>query len=397
MIRKIILLLSAGLGMMACGLEETKVGDHSNPDGIWTGPPQNMYGQVCHVTVVDYPVGYDWRSDPGGTEAACSLSVFADGVPVLKVPVGDSHHVSADPERHRVIGGHLYTDWTDGKMTVVKKDGRELFRYEASEAVVKMLVFDDEVHTLNIPSGGGFTYRVDGVLVIERPDAMVYDHLDLCSGQVCFCFSRTVRDASGMAERYYSVVDGTVAMVDMSGSVHDMRMHDGEVCALVSAKEDMMPFLVRGMSEEKLRILMNADTKSAEFVDSDILAASLRCVLYPDLTPVSVLWYGELQWRRSSRGRTAVALCASPEGICMVCNPSAVDSGIIYAGTDEFEMPSGYSVRGLNPVAFGEDGAVVGLSSDTGGPPAVWTDGDVKVLNANGYIARVSLSDDVSC
>ena len=35
--------------------------------------------------------------------------VFADGVPMLRLPVGEGHEVSADPDMHEIIDGHLYT------------------------------------------------------------------------------------------------------------------------------------------------------------------------------------------------------------------------------------------------------------------------------------------------
>lgn len=381
--------------IIACGLEETKVGTHSNPDGIWTGPPQNLYGQVSYVTVVDYPDGYDWRSDPGGTEAACSLAVFADGVPVLRVPAGDMHEVSADPQRHRVIGGHLYTDWTDGTVTVIKKDGRTLFRYEASETVTRMLVREGVVHTLNIPSDGGFTYRVDGKEFLRRDDAVLFGHLDLCEGRVCFCFSRLVNEAAGLVKHYYSVTDGIVERLPFDGVVHDVRMFDDGVCALVSEADGMMPMLVRKDSRERLGVLVKGDVTKAEFLGTGTLCVSVRCVLSPEPASVSVIWYGG-NWWRSPEGRGYVASCASSDGVCMACNPSAGAAGLVFVGNETFEMPSGYSVRGLNPIVFGENGAVVGLSSDSGGPPAIWTDGVVRMLNANGYVAGASLSDDVS-
>lgn len=394
--RKIASLISASLLVIACGLEETRVGDHSNPDGIWTGPPQNQYGQVSYVTVVDYPDGYDWRSDPGGTEAACSLAVFADGVPVLRVPVGESHQTSADPQRHRVIGGHLYTDWTDGTVTVIKMDGREMFRYDASETVERMLVLDGEIHSLNVSYGGGFTYRVNGKEVIRRDDARSFGHLDLREGRVCFCFSRPVNGASGVVERYYSVTDGTVEMLELNGLVHDVRHYDDGVYALVSKGVGLMPTLVRGSSEERPDMFLGGDVTDAEFLGTDTLCVSVRCLLYPDSSPVTALWYGGHMWRRSPRGLTTVAACASRRGICMIFNPHGTEAGVIYVDTQTYEMPSGYSIRGYNPVAYGENGVIAGLSSDSGGPPAIWMNGDVKVLDINGYISDVSLSDDVS-
>ena len=68
----------------------------------------------------------------------------------------------------------------------------------------------------------------------------------------------------------------------------------------------------------------------------------------------------------------------------------------IFVDSEMFDMPSGYDVRGLNPVACGDSGVQIGLTSASGGPPAIWMDGEVREVDINGYIVKASSSDDVS-
>ena len=42
----------------------------------------------------------------------------------MKLPVGEEYHISPDPDMHRVIEGHLYTDYSTDKETIIKKDGQ---------------------------------------------------------------------------------------------------------------------------------------------------------------------------------------------------------------------------------------------------------------------------------
>jgi hypothetical protein len=99
---------------LSCGVSEIGGnGDEVSPGGgIWGGlkdshdtPPSVR--EVCYMTAVDYQKGYDWRTDESKESVKCSLVVYEDGTPVMKVPVGDAYEVSPDPDRHRMIEGYL--------------------------------------------------------------------------------------------------------------------------------------------------------------------------------------------------------------------------------------------------------------------------------------------------
>ena len=127
---RLCLMVAALMVMVSCGLEE--IG--SQPvvgDGIWIGPGSVVVGsgsgagseqKVWYAVGVDYPQEYDWRADMEKGSVRCSLVVFADGVPMMKVPVGDEYEVSSDPDMHRVLGGNLYTDYSTSDETVIKRN-----------------------------------------------------------------------------------------------------------------------------------------------------------------------------------------------------------------------------------------------------------------------------------
>ena len=108
---RFIVFVTALVSLVSCGLRE--IGEAAAVEGgIWTGPGSvvvdNESGQegerkICYTVGVDYPDGYDWRADEEKGSVRCSLVVYADGIPLMKVPVGDEYEISSDPDTHRII------------------------------------------------------------------------------------------------------------------------------------------------------------------------------------------------------------------------------------------------------------------------------------------------------
>ena len=140
--------------------------------GIDTAPP----GEHVYLTAVRFPDGYAWDLDTCAVEGTVWIDLYRDGIRVRSVPAGGSVH----PDMHRFTGGHLYTDCSADSVTVVSRDGVELFRFRGREALRGFLVREDGIHTLGQDrDGAGFTYRIDGRVVyrseagavLGRPDA----------------------------------------------------------------------------------------------------------------------------------------------------------------------------------------------------------------------------------
>ena len=131
------------LVITSCGISEIETGRRPSGGNNWRNPSFSIdtsanARKVCYVTGLDYPEGYDWRSDSENGTVKCSLVVFADGVPAMKVAVGNEYHISPDPDMHRIINGHLYTDFSTDDETIIKKDGQEIFRYPGREMICGM-------------------------------------------------------------------------------------------------------------------------------------------------------------------------------------------------------------------------------------------------------------------
>ena len=92
-------------------------------------------------------------------EEPAEVILFKNGEEVLRVPVSGR----PEPERHRLLQGHLWTDSCDGTEVVVSRDGEERFRYPGDELLRGFLEVKGKIYTLGQRQGKeGFSLRVNG-------------------------------------------------------------------------------------------------------------------------------------------------------------------------------------------------------------------------------------------
>ena len=211
------------------------VQEYSHPEG----------DTVAYVLAVEYAEGVDWRRDGG----PCNLSVYASQKKILSIPVEDP--LSADADRNRLIGSHLYSDCFEGMETVVYTDGVEAFRYGGRELFVGMMLSEEGLWTLGQGvSGGGFSLRCDGNEVFSRASGTIIGDHDPSTGpalyydgeSLCFCYCSevgglyVVRDAQSEScpledqlQRIYDArsVDGCLYAVGESVDGHLFVYADG--------------------------------------------------------------------------------------------------------------------------------------------------------------------------
>ena len=385
-----ILLLLFLLLFTSCGFGEIGSGLHSGSDGIWHGPSYGKYmSGTCYAVGLDYPDGYDWRSDTEKGNVKCQLVMFADGIPVLKLPVGDTYEISSDIGRHRVRAGCLYTDYTDGNTTVIKKDGVEISRYDGAEDILCMEVYGGRLHFLTCPAdGSGFRYRVDGQLILERKDAVPFLHLDEYADSVRFCFSQEQKTISGKETRYYQVTAGTVRNIELTDSitaVWDMRVMNGKVC-VASSFPDKNPVLMYDQKREHLKYLDRQNVVSCVFSDSDRIGLCVRCVYSGSRSMSDILWTGGNDWQMYRIGRTLSSFCIDGDGCNASINPVNGQDGLIFKGSQANLMPAGYYVFTGDCMVRRDSILNVGLSSRNGRYPLLWRDGVLDTLNINGPV-----------
>lgn len=381
----------------ACGIEDMGEAGHSNVDGVWTGYPVADPENICYAVVFDYEDGYDWRSDPEKGTARCSLVLLAAGVPVLKMPVGDKYEVSSDAERHRVIAGVLYSDHSDGNTTVLKADGRELYRYQGAETVERILMHDGHVHTLCYPKeSAGFSYRVDGELRLQRSEAQLFEHMSSCNDTVTFYFMQPVSSSQGVEDRYYKVQNGAVTNMEMKGisKVWDICHHKDETCMIATYSDEKAPVMICGDTTYKVNYFSYLNILYCRFLESERICANLRCIHTGPNYMTDFLWLGDDGYDSYRFAEPLSAIYADALRTYACINPSEGRQGLIFYGSKAYYMPEGYHTRGADAIAVAEDVMYVALASDSGGKPLIWKNGQTDTLNVNGYIASLAVYRD---
>ena len=395
------LLLCIGLAAAGCtGIREMARPEKEEGEDIWTGPGANIEvpeGSICYITGIDYPEGYDWKSNDRAESVRCSLVVFADGVPMLKLPVGEGHEVSADADRHRIVAGHLYTEYSTDGYTVLKKDGKPFLKYEGTESIRGMVIADGDVYTLGVPRDGqGFTYRKNGELLIERRTGYAFERLNMDSGNICFAFCQPVTTADGPAERYYIVRDGRISLVALSeetSKVWDIMSHQGEACALVSAGPWNTVEIIHGETEKAAGLPYGAEMLSCRLFQAgdDICIEGMYS--FNDEGHFSGIWVEGEQYMLFETGQTISSSCASDTDICCVLNPTAdTMTGTIFKSGKTYPMPQGYSCTGNSPLAVHDGILYAGLTSRSTHRPLLWKNGKTDSLKLNGPLCSLVLS-----
>ena len=392
--RKLCVVVLLGLIALSCGLSE--IGGDSNVNGgIWGGLSggAGSFNSVCYMIAVDYAKDYDWRSDMSRENVKCSLVVYTDGSPVMKVPVGKEEQISADADMHRIIDGSLYTDYATESETIIKKNGELLFQYDGSERIADIIVRDQDVFTLGESrSGSGFSLRKNGEVVMSRDKGSLIAPLRADGDSLCFGFSEPILSTSGTIERYYAVYGQTVTNLSVRedmNKVWDLCSIDGNIVCLASLKAVAQPVIIRGNDIRAVNMESGLTVLSCSLlrlgnsfaVEGVCKTASgaLKSGIWVDTNPLVMFEHLNIS-----------SVCVDGTGVCCVLNP--VDNntcGLIYRCGDIYKMPQGYSCIGSNSVAMVNGILNVGLSSQKGENPLLWKDGQIDTMSINGYVSWI--------
>lgn len=388
----------AGLTMvLSCGLRE--IGEPQKREDIWTGPGAvlkpggsgQVQRSVWYVTGFDYPEGYDWMSDPEAGNVKCSLVVYANALPMLKVPVGTEYQTSADPDMHRMLDGDLYTDFSTDSMTVIKKNGRNLFTYPGREMIIGMKVDSSGVYTLGQSrSGDGFSLRRDGEILFERTKGCLMGRMTLSEN--VFAFYEKI--AGSDMERYYLYSNGEVSQIGVREDVRkvwDVTVFDEEVCFIATLTGITHPVLICGDEIYTLDFPSSVNVTSCSFVPSEDEVLIEGVFATADGVQTGGLWRKNMRECLFPTGMTMWTSCVDGSGFSCLLSHYLTGKLKISRCDEISSMPEGYTVMGTVPLAMADGILYVGMTSLEGGQPAVWMDGEIKKLGFNGYISSISV------
>ena len=386
---------------VSCGLKEIGGPVSDTYDDAWKGPGAAIQPgsggaakkPVWYVTGFEYPEWYDWMSDPEAGSVKCSLVVYANGVPMLKVPVGKEYQASADPDMHRMVGSDLYTDYSTDSLTVIKKNGKHLFSYPGREMVVSMHVDSTGVYTLGqARNGSGMTYRRDGELLYSH----VWGHVigQLSSSGKAFAFAEKVLGIDKVVERYYLYDDGEVLQIGVRDDVTriwDVIQCNGKVHYLASLTGINYPVHVSDDGMQVLDFPSKSKFRSCAFLRGcdDVVIEGVYDTFAGMMT--SRIWRNGVLELTCPAGMTLWAPYVDDEGVSAILVQQAGGQQKIYRSGDLYDLPEGYTVMGTAPLTMVDGILHVGMTSVDGGTPAVWQDGEIRKLGFNGYISSISV------
>ena len=389
--------VAVGLSAISCGISEIDGPGKQDINDVWTAPssgiPSTSHSRT-YVTAFDYPDGYDWRHNPEKGSVRCSLIVFSDSKPVMKVPVGDAYLVSDDPDMHRVIDGHLYTDFAADSETVIKKDGKPFISYDGRESIVAALVKKDSLYTLGQKRNGrGFTYRINGRVVLERENGYVFGRLTEIQDDVCFAFAEPVESSESKSERYYSFRKGSVSQVALREDVRkvwDVCFHQGKVSCLATLTGISEPVIISESRLDALSMPYGSTIVSGQFFSAGNILG-IEMILESGSDFFSAMWLQNTLFQKFAAGLTVSSIWSGGDGFACVLNSDSPSvGGAIFRMGERYEVPLGFCCLGGAPVDVADGILTVGLSSITGKKPLLWKDGKTEELDVNGYICTVS-------
>ena len=231
-------------------------------DQVPADPGSPGYTPSLYVTALHFRDSVDWRRDSLG---AAEVLFFKNGELVRQEPVASP----PDPERHRIWKGQLWTDYTDGRETVLLCNGEERLRYEGEELLRGFLLLDGDIHTLGQrPGNEGFCYRINGKVIYSRDKATILGGpsapewrggaLMLDDQQVYYSFSVPVQLKDKIGREYHVMRGGDALQTIPVGTydaLYDLRVRGGVVW--MAARRGEQVCLVCGDKEYYLNVSGN--------------------------------------------------------------------------------------------------------------------------------------------
>jgi hypothetical protein len=359
-----------------------------------------------YITALEFPRGYNWKKDTLYGNVDCKLVLFKNGARTLELPAKFDNQISPDPDTHRVIDGHLYTDYcTDGE-TIISRDGQSLFHYQGEELMSGFLVKDEDVYTLGQDrSGRGFSFRKNGEFIFKKDNGEImgsmYDSayekgaLYESGGHLYFSYYTTSISGKTLEKKYFLVDDGVEVRIDSEkvyDEIYDLRMFDGVLYKTVKVKGSHYPLsLFSGDSRSDLGKNNNIKVISAFILPyaNDVLVQEIFVNTKSDNGFMSI-------WKSSGfvgSYNTDTDLYAEEDKLYAV---EMNTSGYVYQfrfGAKSMKLSNKYYFIS-NHCATVENGHfyLALTSAGINMKPVFWKDADSSTVNIeNGYVTSVSV------
>lgn len=345
-------------------------------------PTEPLPDTVLFYSAVRFPEGYDWQRDTAYGNVGFELLLYRGSRPVLTLEFGPDAPFCADPDRHHILAGHLYTERMSGNATRIGRDGDELFRFDGREFLVGLLEDGDDLYTLSRTANGkGFSYRKNGQPLLTRTEGTPFGSLSDPSygpggalyrenGQIIFCF----RSGYITSFSHYLVRDGVETRLDSilpGQNILDIKLRGDQVYTLQPTFFKSLLYEGRIWPEESGYAVTGRFSDGRGGTFSGLLAAGA--------------WTDQRQicQEDASVYHNAAATCAVATGA---------------DGTVRWYTPAGSGSDGpchffsaACAVLMGRRFVLALNPKDTGKPPQIRDGSQTRELDLYGYVSRVAL------
>ena len=340
-----------------------------------------------YASAISYPEGSDWREE--GEPEGLQIILFADGKPIKKIPAGKKHETGIDSDMHIIAEGCIYTWYSNGNDIVVKKDGKELFRYYSDERIINMEVLNEDIYTLGMNSTRkGFVLRKNGDVLLDRAEGDLFPGMQTEDGLIHFFHSV----GEGSKTFYHNSSDGRSEKIEMNADkVFDIVWHKGSIWCIASLSYQFRPLLIKDGYIEFIEEIGADEIMYARLIPAGETVYVEAAYRFMDTYSRTSLWRWSQRHHNFQVSSNVNGICGDEKGVCCVVNPwSEGGQGLIYRFDRSSKMPEGYIIFGSSSLSLIKGKLYVGLSSVRNEKPLVWVDGETVGLDIKGYICRIS-------
>jgi len=336
------------------------------------------------MSAVVYEDGYDWVCDTLYGDVQCRLQLMTEDSVLVSLPVGEEYGAASDPDMHRILDSALYDDWSAKDETIVRRDGKEVFRFSGREMLLDMVLDNGNIITLGASrSGGGFVLRRNGKVTAQSPDIFPATELYVDNGELCF--SGVTKDNS-----WYLVADGKTTLVNHPSEeaiITRLRQFGGKTAITLQLGNSMV--LVYD--------------KVIYWIGYDLWEKTTACDIICDGESIYVDGYGYkddsissykvwnkdgLLWEYDAEFEKYSHLAENGVIRTLGFNHTTGLWQIVSDGKT-LDLPEGYRPRGSQPMLT-HDGSLYISLTDSNNRAALWKDGSVKELGFNGYVDHLA-------
>lgn len=189
------------------------------------------------VTALEYPEGYDWKSDTLRGDVPTNIVLFLNGKRHLTVDA--SPDGPADPDNYCIIDGDLYSFKTMEGKTLISRNGSLLTSLDRQERIRGCVKRGGDLWTLGAVVPKGVALRQNGSIVFESAVGTIHGHISdwqnngygaLCedSGEICFFYV----DETGGRRTWHLVRDSADHPLPGSEDMIEAFLRNGVLCTL---------------------------------------------------------------------------------------------------------------------------------------------------------------------